>query len=113
MVYPCFGIITGLTIVLLGPHWTRPFVGASGAISGVLGTFLALHLSGLLRRGRYNLMALVVESLCLLSVAGLLLSRTPPAEADRPTAFLFHVIPFLAGWLSVRILKQGLRLRGG
>jgi membrane associated rhomboid family serine protease len=42
LAYLFFGVVTGLTIVLLGPHWTRPFVGASGAISGVLGAFL-LH----------------------------------------------------------------------
>jgi membrane associated rhomboid family serine protease len=107
--YLFFGVVTGLTIVLLGPHWTRSFVGGSGAISGVLGTFLALHQSGGLLRGRCNLVALVVESVGVLAVAGWLLGRAPPVEADRPSALMFHIIPFLAGWLGVQTAGGGPR----
>jgi membrane associated rhomboid family serine protease len=113
LAYLSFGVVTGLAIVLLGPHWTRSFVGASGVINGVLGGFLALHLSGRLLRGRSNLVALAVESAFVLAVAGWLLGRTPPAEADRPSAVLFHLIPFLAGWLAVRMWGQGMKLGRG
>jgi membrane associated rhomboid family serine protease len=92
--YLLSGVVTGLAIVLLGPHWTRPFVGASGAISGVLGASLAMH-----RSGRYRRTAVAVKSAAVLVVAGWLLGRRPPAVADHPSALMFHVIPFLAGWL--------------
>jgi len=37
------GIVAGLTHVLLNPNSTIPTIGASGAISGVLGAYMVLH----------------------------------------------------------------------
>ncbi len=113
LAYLFFGVVTGLSIVLIGPHWTRAFVGASGAICGVLGAFLALHWSGRLLRGRNNFVVLAVEAAVLLAIAGWLLGRTPAVVPDRPSSLLFHLIPFLAGWLSVRVWSQGMRLWRG
>jgi membrane associated rhomboid family serine protease len=99
--YVASGVVTGLVIVVLGLHWTRPAAGASGAISGILGAFLALRLPRWPTRDRRNLAVLAIESACLLGVVGWLLVRTPPQVPDRISALMWHLIPFLAGWLWV------------
>jgi membrane associated rhomboid family serine protease len=104
--YVASGVLTGLVIVFLGHHWTRPAVGASGAISGILGAFLALRLPRWHMRDRRNLAVLAIESACLLGVVVWLLVLTPPQVPDRMSALMFHLIPFLACWLWVRVRRQ-------
>jgi membrane associated rhomboid family serine protease len=97
--YVASGIVCGVTIVVLGPSWTRPFVGASGAICGVLGGFLALRLE--LRPG-WTSVLLGGELAGAVGLTLWVLLRASPAEPDRCSALLWHLIPFLVGWLSVR-----------
>ena len=104
--YVASGVVTGLVVVALGPHWTRPAAGASGAISGILGAFLALRLPRWPMRDRRNLAVLAIESACLLGVVAWLLVRTPPQVPDRMSALMWHLIPFLAGWLWVRARRH-------
>lgn len=116
--YLASGVVTGLAIVLLVPLWTKPAVGASGAICGAFAAFLALRLPRWPVRDRRNLVALFIESGCLLGVAAWLLGRTPPPpQPDRLAALMWHAIPLLVGWLWVRVRRQvvlegqGARLR--
>ena len=104
--YVASGVVTGLVVVVLGPHWTRPAAGASGAISGILGAFLALRLPRWPMRDRRNLAVLAIESAWLLGVVAWLLVRTPPQVPDRMSALMWHLIPFLAGWLWVRARRH-------
>jgi membrane associated rhomboid family serine protease len=106
LVYFASGVLTGLVIVFLGPHWTKPMVGASGAISGILGTFLALRLPHWETRDRGNLVVLALESACLLGFVAWLPVRTEPQAPDRMSSLMWHFIPFLAAWMWVRVGKR-------
>jgi membrane associated rhomboid family serine protease len=99
--YLASGLFTGLVIVALVPHWTKPVVGASGAISGVLGAFLALHSPRRPFLDRRNLALLTVESATLLGVVAWLLGRTTPQAPDRVSALMWHLLPFVMGWAAV------------
>jgi membrane associated rhomboid family serine protease len=105
--YLASGVVTGLTIVLLVPLSTKPAGGASGAICGAFGAFLALRLPRRPVRDRRNLLSLAIESVILLGVAVWLLGRTPPpTPPGRLTALMWHAIPFLTGWFWVRVWRQ-------
>jgi membrane associated rhomboid family serine protease len=95
--YVASGVVCGLAVVLLGPHWTKPAAGASGAIGGVFGAFLSLRLPVWPALDRRNLVALSIESACLIGVAAWLLLPTTPPKPDRPSALMFHLIPILVG----------------
>lgn len=105
LTYLAFGIITGVTLVAIIPHWTGPMVGASGAISGILGAFLARSFSDRTGQGRRSVVGFLLEAMPLLAVAAWLVARDPPSEPDRASAAAWHLIPFLAAWYSVRIWK--------
>jgi membrane associated rhomboid family serine protease len=106
LAYLASGVLTGLVIVYLGPHWTKPAAGASGAISGILGAFLALRLPRWPVRDRRNLAVLAIESACLVGIVAWLLVRTQPRVPDRMSALMWHLIPFLAGWMWVRVGRR-------
>jgi membrane associated rhomboid family serine protease len=103
--YLASGAFTGLVIVSLGPHWTKPAAGASGAISGVLGAFLALRLPRWPVLDRRNLAVSATESACIFAVVSWLLHRSPPRLPDRMSALMWHFIPFLAAWACVRVAR--------
>jgi membrane associated rhomboid family serine protease len=96
LVYLVFGVVTGLVIVALIPHWTRPVVGASGSLSGILGTVLALRFTEKTSR------LTVLEAIPPLAVAMWWLTRTEPPEPDRASSVAWHLIPFLLAWYSTR-----------
>jgi membrane associated rhomboid family serine protease len=103
--YVAFGLITGLAIVAIIPHWTAPMVGASGAVSGVLGAFLALEYSARIGRGGKHIAILLVEALVLLLVGAWFITRKLPSEPDRASAVAWHLIPLLAAWYGMRAWK--------
>lgn len=106
LAYLASGVFAGLVIVLLVPHWTKPVVGASGAISGVLGAFLALSLPRWGFGDRRNLAILAVESASLVGIVAWLPRQASPVIPDRLSALMWHLIPFLAGWSWIRAWRQ-------
>jgi membrane associated rhomboid family serine protease len=102
--YVAFGVITGVVIVAIIPHWTSPMVGASGSISGVLGTFLALHFSEKFGQ-TWPRVVLVLEPILLLAVVVWFVIRRIPSEPDRVSSLAWHLIPFLLAWYGVRTWK--------
>lgn len=103
LTYLTFGVIAGMIIVAIIPHWTRPMVGASGAISGILGAFLALRFSERLGQRISTVVTLMLEAIPLLAVVVWFVTRDIPPEPDRASSLAWHLIPFLLAWYSVRI----------
>jgi membrane associated rhomboid family serine protease len=102
LTYLASGVITGITIVALIPHWTNPLVGASGSISGILGAFLALRFSERIGRRRQTVVVLLLEAMAALAVVAWFVTRSVPPEPDRELSVAWHLIPFLVAWYSVR-----------
>ena len=110
LTYLAFGVVTGLVIVALIPHWPRPMVGASGSLSGVLGTVLALRFSE--SKGRRRTGVMFIEAVPLLALGVWLFTRSAPPEPDRVSSVAWHLIPFLLAWYSTRIRTWFLKTKG-
>jgi len=106
LTYLASGVFTGLVIILLGRHWTTPVAGASGAICGLLGAFMAIRLPRWPILDPRNIAILAVEGISTISVTSWFLVRTPPRMPDRMSALMWHLIPFLTAWIIVRISRQ-------
>jgi membrane associated rhomboid family serine protease len=102
LTYLAFGVIGGMVIVAIIPHWTRPMVGASAAICGILGTFLAVRFSVMIGPRRQTVAGGLVEAIPLLVLVLWFLTRKVPSEPDRVSSAAWHLIPFLLAWYSVR-----------
>ena len=107
--YLASGAFGAFVVAVVLPHSLKPMAGASLAISGILGAYLAFSLSSRIRRGPRSRLVLVLEAVSVVSVAAWLVFRTVPAEADLACSVIYHFIPFMAAWSSVRISE---RLRG-
>jgi membrane associated rhomboid family serine protease len=96
---------------MLAPASTVPMIGASGAISGILGAYLLLY-----PRATVRVLVIIILFITIIHVpavvvlglwfVGQLLSAaaTPP---DQPgIAFWAHIIGFLAGMLLVPVFKR-------
>ena len=114
--YIASGGAGAFAIALVLPHSLKPVAGASGAISGILGASLAPHLSGRARHGVPAGLLVVLEGASVLAVVAWLVLRTIPAQPDLTCSIVYHFIPFLSAWLSMRIwtglAKWGRRARG-
>jgi membrane associated rhomboid family serine protease len=108
--YLASGAFCGVGIAWLCPDSTTPMVGASGAICGLLGAFLALRIPRWPTWDRRNLAVLAVETACALGVVIVLVAWTPPRTPDRMSSFLWHLLPFLTAWLLVRIGRVAARV---
>jgi membrane associated rhomboid family serine protease len=111
LTYLAFGVVGAFGIGLVLPHSMKPVGGASLAISGILGVYSALRLSRMARSGAQSILLLLLEAASVLGVAAWLVFRTVPAEADLTCSIMYHFIPFLVAWLSVRAF-HGLRRLG-
>jgi membrane associated rhomboid family serine protease len=110
--YAACGVAAAFAQALVNPDSTVPMVGASGAISGVLGAYLLLHPHATVRTAIFlgffftivYLPALIVLGLWLLLqlVSGLLSSAGEPG-----VAFWAHVGGFAAGMVLVPFFKKG------
>ena len=109
--YLACGVAAAFAQALISPDSTVPMVGASGAISGVLGAYLLLHPHATVRTAVFlgffftvvYLPALIVLGLWLLLqlVSGFLSSAGEPG-----VAFWAHVGGFVAGMVLVPFLKK-------
>jgi membrane associated rhomboid family serine protease len=114
--YLICGIAAAAAHILSGPQSVIPTVGASGAISGVLGGYLLLfprnRVRLLTRGGIVHVPAVVVLGfwivIQLINGVGSLAART--AETGG-VAFLAHVGGFVAGLVLVKIFAAGSNVR--
>jgi membrane associated rhomboid family serine protease len=110
--YLLCGIIASLVYVAFNPHSTVPLLGASGAIAGVLGGYLALHPKGIVKGFLFLFIILIPISLPAVlfigywfimqlfsSVASLGTATTESGNV----AFLAHVGGFIAGLILAPI----------
>jgi membrane associated rhomboid family serine protease len=105
------GIVALLAQALADPHSAYPIIGASGAISGVLGAYLLLF-------PRANILTLVLLPfffatvrlpamlLLLLWFAVQLISEVAVSGGDASVAFRAHIGGFLAGMLLAPVFKR-------
>ena len=109
--YLVCGVAAGLTHIAFNSGSSAPTVGASGAISGVLGGYLVLFPRNRIRvMGRYGVSA--VPAIYMLGVWILIqlvssvgtIAHTAETGGEGGVAYLAHVGGFLAGVLLVRLI---------
>jgi len=115
--YLLCGVAAVFAQVLPNPGSTVPMIGASGAISGVLGAYMLLFprarvLLGvpigflIVQLGRFPAMWVLLAWFAMqLAMGGLSLTR-PPGSAEGGIAFGAHIGGFVAGLLLVMVFKR-------
>ncbi|GAB5469119.1 MAG: rhomboid family intramembrane serine protease [Rhodospirillales bacterium] len=103
--YLLTGVIAGLVHVAIDPLSEAPLIGASGAISGVLGAYLVLH--------PFARLVVLIVFVPLLLPAWLLLAGwfafqfvASQADGTGPVAWWAHIGGFAAGALLVVFFRQ-------
>jgi membrane associated rhomboid family serine protease len=109
--YCVCGIVAIFAQALFDPHSAYPIIGASGAISGVLGAYLLLFprakvLTLVLLPFFFTALRLPAMLLLLLWFAVQLLSDLASQDGGASVAFRAHIGGFLAGMLLVPLLKR-------
>jgi membrane associated rhomboid family serine protease len=109
--YCVCGIVAIFAQALFDPHSAYPIIGASGAISGVLGAYLLLFprakvLTLVLLPFFFTALRLPAMMLLLLWFAVQLLSDLASQDGGASVAFRAHIGGFLAGMLLVPLLKR-------
>ena len=111
------GLVAALAHAVADPHSTLPAIGASGAIAGILGTYLVLfpraHVQTLIFLGIFVHLARI-PALILLPIWFLLqlfsglaaLAATPTAGAAGGVAWFAHVGGFLAGPIVYFLVRR-------
>ena len=108
--YLACGIAAAMTQALMNPDSTIPMVGASGAISGVLGAYVLLHPHATVRVLIFIGVFATIVHMPALIVLGLWFLRRFVSAAFSQTggpgvAFGAHVGGFVAGMVFVPLLK--------
>lgn len=119
--YLICGLVAAASQVLVDPGSAVPMVGASGAISGILGAFLVLH-----PRSRVNMLFVLFIFIRVISVPAWivllywfgvqLLTALPQLAGAQTTvpsgvAVMAHVGGFVAGVVLVKVFEAGPLLR--
>lgn len=109
--YLVCGIAAAMTQALIHPDSTIPMVGASGAISGILGAYLLLHPYATVRVLIVIVVFVTIVHVPALFVLGLWFFTQLMSAAFSPTggpgiAFWAHVGGFVAGMALVPVFKQ-------
>lgn len=116
MLYLVCGIVAGLTHVLFQPFSSAPLVGASGAVSGILGAYVMLYPKArvwilLFMRLPLRIGALwVLGGWFLLQVASWWVD---PGDAQTSVAWGAHIGGFLAGLVITYAVRRRLLIRVG
>lgn len=113
--YAAFYLLCGIAAALaqgfVDPHSEAPMIGASGAISGVLGAYLLLHPGATVRVLFIIFFFIRIVSIPALIVLGVwfllqLLSAAAPTGGEAGVAFWAHIGGFLAGLALVSFFKR-------
>jgi membrane associated rhomboid family serine protease len=109
--YLSCGIAAVFAQAIADPHSAYPIIGASGAISGVLGAYLVLFprakvLTLVLLPFFVTTLRVPAMALLLVWFAAQLLSDAAVAGGDAGVAFRAHIGGFVAGVLLVTLLKR-------
>jgi membrane associated rhomboid family serine protease len=109
--YIACGVAAAMTQGLLSPDSTVPMVGASGAISGVLGAYLLLHPQATVRvLVFFGFFATVVHVPSILALGlwflGQLLNAASQPVDQPGVAFWAHIGGFVAGMVLVPMFKR-------
>lgn len=114
--YLVCGAVAALAQGFLAPASTIPLIGASGAISGVLGAYLMLYPHGRVRVFMFPIGFFIVPAIAVLGLwfAMQLLSGLSSDPTEPGVAFWAHVGGFIAGMLLiVPFRRRGVRLWQG
>lgn len=104
--YIACGIIAALSFIIFNPDSDVPLLGASGAVAGVLGGYIALHPTGTVRGilfifvifSRVDLPAIVfIGYWFIMQVLSSVASLGTSAQETGGVAFIAHVGGFIAG----------------
>jgi membrane associated rhomboid family serine protease len=109
--YLICGVAAALAQALINTASTVPMVGASGAISGVLGAYLLLHPRATVRTVIFLGIFVTMMHLPAMIVLGLwfvmqLVSATFSASGEAGVAFWAHVGGFVAGMALVPVFRK-------
>jgi membrane associated rhomboid family serine protease len=109
--YLLTGAIATLAHVLSNPHSAVPLVGASGAITGVLGAYLVRHpranIRTLIPLGIFIHVANVPAFVFLFVWIGLqVVSQTMSGKGGSGVAYLAHIGGFIAGVVLIRFFQS-------
>jgi membrane associated rhomboid family serine protease len=109
--YLVCGVAAALTQAWIEPNSTIPMVGASGAISGVLGAYILLHPRATVRTLVFLGFFVTVVHVPAMIVLGIwfamqFLSATLAPVGEGGVAFWAHVGGFVAGMALVSLFKK-------
>jgi membrane associated rhomboid family serine protease len=106
--YLACGVLAGLTHVMLNPNSNVPSLGASGAISGVLGAYLVMF-----PRARVKILMFrtITETSAWVALGGwialqLLSVALAPSQQGGGVAFWAHIGGFFAGMVLGPLMRQ-------
>lgn len=108
--YVVCGVLAALAHGLAAPESQIPMIGASGAISGVLGAYLMLHpfsrITVIIPLGIIFYPVRLPAGIVLLAWFGLQLLSSASVDPNEPgVAFLAHIGGFVAGMLLIPLFK--------
>ncbi|HEY3131786.1 MAG TPA: rhomboid family intramembrane serine protease [Acidobacteriota bacterium] len=107
--YLACGVLAGLTHVTLNPSSTIPSLGASGAISGVLGAYLVMF-----PKGRVKILVgrMITETSAWVALGGwialqlLSVALSPRNQGGGGVAFWAHIGGFFAGMILGPVMRR-------
>jgi membrane associated rhomboid family serine protease len=116
--YLLCGLTAGLIQVLTHPHSQVPMVGASGAVSGIMGAYMILY-----PRARVLTLVFIIFFIRLIRLPAyfflffwflfqaLNAFLAPPAPDQGGVAFFAHIGGFIAGVVLIKFFEKGKRRR--
>ncbi|HEY3688450.1 MAG TPA: rhomboid family intramembrane serine protease [Streptosporangiaceae bacterium] len=104
--YLAFGYISAYGFALTSPGADTPLVGASGAIAGVLGTYLLINPRGRVLGTIFYIIPIRMPAWVLLGSWFVLQYLSLRADSQDGTAYAAHVYGFIAGMLLGLVLRR-------
>lgn len=106
LTYLAFGYISAYGFALTDPGANTPLVGASGAIAGVLGTYLLINPRGRVLGTIFYIIPIRMPAWVLLGSWFVLQWLALEADSQDGTAYAAHVYGFIAGMLVGLVLRR-------